>query len=95
MCCFHAGLFPLAPLYLLHSKSTFLYYFPRLSALQGGVWGPCGVRQTGVVRTNCVDCLDRTNTAQFAMGRSALAYMLYSLGVLEKPQLQFDTDCVK
>lgn len=24
--------------------------------------------QTGVVRVNCVDCLDRTNTAQFAIG---------------------------
>jgi len=26
-----------------------------------------GSRQTGVVRTNCVDCLDRTNTAQFVV----------------------------
>lgn len=24
--------------------------------------------QTGLVRVNCVDCLDRTNTAQFAIG---------------------------
>lgn len=24
--------------------------------------------QTGIVRVNCVDCLDRTNTAQFAIG---------------------------
>lgn len=30
-------------------------------------------RQCGVVRTNCVDCLDRTNTAQFAIGKTALA----------------------
>lgn len=26
--------------------------------------------QTGVVRVNCVDCLDRTNTAQFAIGKT-------------------------
>lgn len=28
--------------------------------------------QTGIIRTNCVDCLDRTNTAQFAIGKCAL-----------------------
>ena len=31
-----------------------------------------GSRQTGVVRTNCVDCLDRTNTAQFVVAKCAL-----------------------
>ncbi len=34
------------------------------------------MRQTGVVRVNCVDCLDRTNTAQFAIGKCALAYQV-------------------
>lgn len=36
--------------------------------------------QTGIVRVNCVDCLDRTNTAQFALGKAALAFQvkLYS-----------------
>lgn len=29
--------------------------------------------QTGIIRVNCVDCLDRTNTAQFALGKCALA----------------------
>lgn len=32
--------------------------------------------QTGVIRVNCVDCLDRTNTAQFALGKCALAYQV-------------------
>lgn len=54
-----------------------------------------GSRQCGVVRTNCVDCLDRTNTAQFVMGKCALAFQLYSLGVIDSPQLEFDTDCVR
>ncbi|GIZ01749.1 polyphosphoinositide phosphatase [Caerostris extrusa] len=51
--------------------------------------------QTGIVRVNCVDCLDRTNTAQFALGKAALAFQLYVLGVLENPKLEFDTDCVR
>jgi hypothetical protein len=33
-------------------------------------------RQVGITRVNCVDCLDRTNTAQFALGRCALAYQV-------------------
>ncbi|CAL1586476.1 unnamed protein product [Knipowitschia caucasica] len=54
-----------------------------------------GQLQTGVLRTNCVDCLDRTNTAQFMVGKCALAYQLYALGMIDKPKLQFDTDCVR
>ncbi|XP_075451144.1 polyphosphoinositide phosphatase [Ascaphus truei] len=61
----------------------------------GGVVGPTGRLQTGVLRTNCVDCLDRTNTAQFMVGKCALAYQLYSLGLIDKPNLQFDTDAVR
>lgn len=34
-------------------------------------------RQVGITRVNCVDCLDRTNTAQFALGRCALAYQVF------------------
>nr|CAB3246187.1 polyphosphoinositide phosphatase [Phallusia mammillata] len=51
--------------------------------------------QTGVLRTNCVDCLDRTNSAQFVAGKSALAYQLFSLGVLSEPNLNFDTDVTR
>ncbi|XP_018336743.1 polyphosphoinositide phosphatase isoform X2 [Agrilus planipennis] len=51
--------------------------------------------QTGIIRTNCVDCLDRTNTAQFAIGRCALGYQLCALGLLDSPKLEFDTDCVR
>uniref|UniRef100_A0A8C1T647 FIG4 phosphoinositide 5-phosphatase n=1 Tax=Cyprinus carpio TaxID=7962 RepID=A0A8C1T647_CYPCA len=60
----------------------------------GGKVTPNGRIQTGVLRTNCVDCLDRTNTAQFMVGKCALAYQLYALGMIDKPKLQFDTDCV-
>ncbi len=34
-------------------------------------------KQRGVTRTNCVDCLDRTNTAQFAIGKCALGFQVY------------------
>lgn len=29
-----------------------------------------------MLRTNCVDCLDRTNTAQFMVGKCALGYQV-------------------
>ncbi|KAF5893809.1 polyphosphoinositide phosphatase, partial [Clarias magur] len=61
----------------------------------GGLVTAHGRIQTGVLRTNCVDCLDRTNTAQFMVGKCALAYQLYALGMIDKPKLQFDTDCVR
>ncbi|KAF7992786.1 hypothetical protein HCN44_005130 [Aphidius gifuensis] len=54
-----------------------------------------GTLQTGIIRTNCVDCLDRTNTAQFAIGKCALGYQLCALGVLGQPKLEFDSDCVR
>ncbi|XP_056620487.1 polyphosphoinositide phosphatase [Triplophysa dalaica] len=61
----------------------------------GGIVTANGRLQTGVLRTNCVDCLDRTNTAQFMVGKCALAYQLYALGLIDRPKLQFDTDCVR
>ncbi|XP_055682057.1 polyphosphoinositide phosphatase [Lutzomyia longipalpis] len=50
--------------------------------------------QTGIVRVNCVDCLDRTNTAQFAIGKCGLGHQLCKLGFLDPPKLEFDSDCV-
>ncbi|OJA07738.1 hypothetical protein AZE42_08440 [Rhizopogon vesiculosus] len=50
--------------------------------------------QNGVCRTNCVDCLDRTNAAQFVFGKRALGHQLYALGVVASPNLSFDSDAV-
>lgn len=50
--------------------------------------------QNGIIRTNCVDCLDRTNTAQFTIAKYALGYQLYHLGFLQSPKLLFDSECV-
>ncbi|KAK0423423.1 hypothetical protein QR680_008138 [Steinernema hermaphroditum] len=41
--------------------------------------------QRGVSRTNCVDCLDRTNVAQFGIGKVALGCQLYSMGYVSEP----------
>uniref|UniRef100_A0A2K6SLD4 Synaptojanin-1 n=2 Tax=Saimiri boliviensis TaxID=27679 RepID=A0A2K6SLD4_SAIBB len=43
--------------------------------------------QSGTVRTNCLDCLDRTNSVQAFLGLEMLAKQLEALGLAEKPQL--------
>ena len=53
------------------------------------------VLQTGVARTNCVDCLDRTNTAQFVIGKCALAVQLYCLSLIPEPWLTPQSDCTR
>uniref|UniRef100_A0A1D1YL97 Phosphatidylinositide phosphatase SAC1-B n=1 Tax=Anthurium amnicola TaxID=1678845 RepID=A0A1D1YL97_9ARAE len=37
--------------------------------------------QRGVVRSNCIDCLDRTNVTQSMIGRKMLESQLYRLGI--------------
>ena len=44
-------------------------------------------KQRGVLRTNCIDCLDRTNVAQFAAGLSALGRQLVGLGLAARADL--------
>lgn len=79
---------------IYHSRSS--QSPPPPQYLLGGALTQYGARlQTGVARVNCVDCLDRTNTAQFALGKCALAFQLNALGVLPKPDLVFDTDSVR
>ena len=45
--------------------------------------GPSGVTkwQTGAVRTNCMDCLDRTNAVQTYLGMEVLKLQLQEVGV--------------
>ncbi|KLU85944.1 polyphosphoinositide phosphatase [Magnaporthiopsis poae ATCC 64411] len=58
-----------------------------------GVTTPARV-QNGVARTNCIDCLDRTNAAQFVIGKRALGHQLHALGILEDTVVNYDTDAV-
>ncbi|KAE8710454.1 Phosphoinositide phosphatase SAC4 [Hibiscus syriacus] len=46
--------------------------------------------QRGVLRTNCIDCLDRTNVAQYAYGLAALGCQLHTLGIKDTPQMDLD-----
>jgi hypothetical protein len=50
--------------------------------------------QQGILRVNCVDCLDRTNAAQFAIAKRAFGHQLYALGFLATPCLPFACDAV-
>lgn len=42
--------------------------------------------QTGVVRSNCMDCLDRTNVSQSALGKWAATAQLRSVGVISEKE---------
>ncbi|KAL0415007.1 UNVERIFIED_CONTAM: Phosphoinositide phosphatase SAC2 [Sesamum latifolium] len=49
------------------------------------------VFQKGVLRTNCIDCLDRTNVAQYVYGLVALGHQLHALGYINVPSISLDS----
>ena len=49
--------------------------------------GPGHRWQQGVLRSNCIDCLDRTNVAQFAYGLGGLGRQLQALGISDSPDI--------
>ena len=55
-------------------------YFHGIDMPSGGI--DIRSRQTAVVRTNCMDCLDRTNVVQSMLGRWTLTRMLIDLGII-------------
>ena len=63
-------------------KRTGIYFSGMAKSSQSGKGTALkkGMVQTGIVRTNCVDCLDRTNTAQYVVAK-------YALGVQVQPHL--------
>jgi len=42
--------------------------------------------QAGVMRTNCMDCLDRTNVVQGVFSRIVAHLQMHSMGISAKPQ---------
>ncbi|RLM60730.1 hypothetical protein C2845_PM14G00560 [Panicum miliaceum] len=50
---------------------------------------PC--YQTGVLRTNCIDCLDCTNVAQYAYGLAALGRQLHAMGLTHVSKIHPDS----
>ncbi|KAI9375653.1 SacI homology domain-containing protein [Aspergillus egyptiacus] len=68
---------------------------PKTGFFKNGHDAESGLRvQNGVARTNCIDCLDRTNAAQFVIGKRALGYQLHALGIIEGTTVEYDTDIV-
>ncbi|KAL2494526.1 SAC domain-containing protein [Forsythia ovata] len=46
--------------------------------------------QKGVLMTNCIDCLDRTNVAQYTYGLAALGHQLHALGESTSTKINLD-----
>lgn len=53
------------------------------------------MEQKGVLRTNCIDCLDRTNVAQFSAGVGALAQQLVVMGIRSSVKLDPASNIVR
>ncbi|TMW66258.1 hypothetical protein Poli38472_004023 [Pythium oligandrum] len=53
------------------------------------------LEQKGVLRTNCIDCLDRTNVSQFSVGMRALGQQLYAMGIRNTPLLESRSQLVR
>lgn len=51
--------------------------------------------QDGTFRTNCIDCLDRTNVVQSMLARRALTNMLTSLHILRKGETVEEQRCLE
>lgn len=50
--------------------------------------------QTGVFRTNCLDCLDRTNLVQQVISLAAFRCFLQDFNVVDKRETTDESDCV-
>ncbi|KAJ9529967.1 hypothetical protein QJQ45_023245 [Haematococcus lacustris] len=51
--------------------------------------------QRGVLRTNCIDCLDRTNVAQYACGLAGFGRQLFLLGLSDIPHVDDDSSIAR
>ena len=67
---------------LLHKVGKYLDQFQYFCSNEGNVV----LQQTGVIRTNCLDCLDRTNCVQTFLGLTTLQEQLKNLQ-LNTPQI--------
>ena len=66
---------------------------PRTGIFRNGDDAKSGLQlQNGVARTNCIDCLDRTNAAQTVIAKRALGHQLHALGIIEGTTVEYDCD---
>jgi hypothetical protein len=70
-------------------SSSYRYFRAELGIAGAGILRVYQ-KQTSVVRTNCMDCLDRTNVVQSVISRWVLNRQLHSVGVLASGE-QFDS----
>lgn len=79
------------------TKTGFYTSYPPFSNQQAstvvGRQTADGCAQTGIIRINCVDCLDRTNTAQFALGKCALSFQVNLLSINSVTSLLVNQTC--
>jgi len=73
---------------------SFCLFVFKLGKNNGKVY-VCGRQQNGILRTSCIDSLDRTNAAHFIVGKVALGEMLYAIGYLNEPELTFTDPIVE
>lgn len=78
--------FPSLYCHTVRPNSLLNDYYPFEAA--GGRY----ILQKGISRTNCVDCLDRTNVVQFGIGKVALGMQLYSMGFSGDPVLSLSSE---
>ena len=68
---------------------------PRTGFFRNGNDVQSGLKlQSGVARTNYIDCLDRTNAAQFVIAKKAFGYQLQALGVIDDTAVEYDSDAI-
>lgn len=82
------------------NQTGFFCSLPKWKILPGGVVKPFteedgSVEQTGVLRTNCIDCLDRTNAAQYSAGLDAIAQQLVVMGIRSKAKFDLSSNIVR
>ncbi|KAK6908776.1 polyphosphoinositide phosphatase [Kwoniella mangroviensis CBS 8886] len=74
--------------------TNFFHGGPARNEVGTGPYRDKPLLQHGILRVNCVDCLDRTNAAQFAIAKRAFGHQLYALGLISTPHLPFSCDAV-
>jgi len=95
------GFFCSSPKFKIESNGAITYFNIASDAKEAKIWSDTlGVpvfcmEQKGVLRTNCIDCLDRTNVAQFSAGVMALAQQLVVMGIRSSVKLDPSSNIVR
>lgn len=87
---FHTGLLNGAPL----QREEMEYPIPSAKGMLRDWFGmnplhQRGRLQEGVLRSNCIDSLDRTNATQFCVGVAAVGQQLFAMGLTGEPTIEY------